>query len=405
MASFASIFRTELHLKGTNTLLIRKFTKLTAACALAFFTHTAQASVESHDSDDHEAHAEHVEDTDHGEHGEEHTEDHGHGEGGFNAGEMIMHHIADSHDWHIMDIDGHAVSMPLPVIVYHPDKGLSIFMSSKFDHGHADHNGYRLVHDKVKVVGADGNVDEEASASIIDLSITKNAFMMILACILMVWIFLSVAKAYKKRAGEAPKGLQSLLEPVIIFVRDNIAKSSIGEHKYERYMPFLLTLFFFIWIINIMGLIPIPGLGGANVTGNVAVPTVLALFVFFIVNISGNKHYWRHIFAMPGIPIPVLIILTPIEIMQIFIRPIVLIIRLFANIMAGHIVMLVFFSLIFIAGSNGESLVGGLSTAVPSIAFTVFLTFLELLVAAIQAYVFTLLASIYIGMAVVEEHH
>ena len=386
-------------MKSKIALNTNGFAKLAFMVSLAFFAGNSWASSEEAEHDH--------EDTEHsvaeGDH-DTHTED-AHGEeGGFNAGEMILHHIADSHEWHVMDLESGPVSIPLPIIVYHSEKGLSFFLSSKFEHGHTDHNGYRLVHDEIMIVAEDGTIDEEASAGIIDLSITKNAFMMILSCIFLVWIFLSVAKAYKKREGQAPKGLQSLLEPVILFVRDNIAKSSIDEKKYERYMPFLLTLFFFILIINVMGLIPIPGLGGANVTGNVAIPVVLALFVFVIVNVSGNKHYWGHIFAMPGVPKLVLLILTPIEFMQIFIRPVVLVIRLFANIMAGHIVMLVFFSLIFIAGDGCQE-AGGFSTAVPSIAFTIFLTFLELLVAAIQAYVFTLLAAIYIGMAVAEPNH
>lgn len=379
-------------MKSKIACTINGFAKLAFMVSLAFFASNGQASESAHE-DDAPGEA--------GEHGVDALEN---GEEGFNAGEMIMHHIADSHDWHIMDLESGPVSIPLPVIVYHSEKGLSFFSSGRFEHGHADYDGYRLVHDEIMVVGANGAVDEEASAGIIDLSITKNAAMMLLSCIVLVFVFLRVAKTYKKREGQAPKGMQSLLEPVILFVRDNIAKSSIGEKKYERFMPFLLTLFFFIWIINIMGLIPIPGIGGANVTGNVAVPAVLALFVFLIVNLSANKHYWGHIFAMPGVPKAVLLILTPIEFMQIFIRPVVLVIRLFANIMAGHIVMLVFFSLIFIAGEGCQE-AGGLSTAVPAIGFTIFLTFLELLVAAIQAYVFTLLAAIYIGMAVAEPHH
>ena len=218
----------------------------------------------------------------------------------------------------------------------------------------------------------------------------------------MLLIFTSVAKAYKRNTGKAPKGLQSFIEPIILFVRDDIAKAAIGEKKYAKFMPYLLTLFFFIWINNLMGLIPIFPFG-ANVTGNIAIPIVLALFTFVIITINGNKNYWRHIIAMPGIPIPVLIILTPIEIAGVFIKPIVLVIRLFANIMAGHIVLLVFFCLIFIFGAS--SVLTGSIVAIPAIAFTIFINCLELLVGAIQAYVFTLLSAIYFGMATAESDH
>jgi F-type H+-transporting ATPase subunit a len=192
-----------------------------------------------------------------------------------------------------------------------------------------------------------------------------------------------------------------MIETIIVFVRDDIAKMAIGS-KYEKFMPFLLTIFFFIWINNILGLVPIIP-GGANVTGNIAVPLVLATFTFVITTINGNRHYWKHIVAMPGVPKPVLLILTPIEVAQIFIRPIVLVIRLFANITAGHISMLVFFSLIFIFQEKSD--LAGWGVSVASVAFTIFLNFLELLVGAIQAYVFTLLSAIYFGMAVADETH
>lgn len=320
----------------------------------------------------------------------------------FNAGELIMHHIADAHDWHIMDWHGHPVSIPLPVILYSQEKGLDVFLSSKFEHGHTDHNGYRYDHGHIVALDDAGQVDQQTTAALWDLSLTKNAISLILSVVFMLLIFTSVAKAYKRNVGKAPNGLQSFIEPIILFVRDDIAKAAIGEKKYAKFMPYLLTIFFFIWINNIMGLIPIFPFG-ANVTGNIVVPLVLALFTFVITTINGNKHYWRHIIAMPGIPIPVLIILTPIEIMGVFIKPIVLVIRLFANIMAGHIVLLVFFCLIFIFGAS--SVLTGSIVAIPAIAFTIFINCLELLVGAIQAYVFTLLSAIYFGMAVAESDH
>jgi F-type H+-transporting ATPase subunit a len=325
--------------------------------------------------------------------------DHGDSEE-FKPGEMIMHHIGDTHEWHVVG----NITVPLPIILYHPEKGLSVFMSSKFEHGAAIHNGYGIHHEHIFVADSHGHEDETATADLIDLSMTKNVVALLVSIFLLFWILFSASKASKRNKGKAPKGIQNIIEIIVVFVRDDIAKMAIGEKKYEKFMPFLLTVFFFIWINNIMGLIPlIPG--GANVTGNIAIPLVLAGFTFVITNINGNKNYWRHTFAMPGVPIGVLIILTPIEIAQLFIRPIVLIIRLFANILAGHIGMLVFFSLIFIFSDNGNNLVAGYGVSVFSVAFTIFLNFLELLVGAIQAYVFTLLSAIYFGMAVQEDHH
>ena len=319
---------------------------------------------------------------------------------GFNAGEMIMHHIQDAHDWHILDWKGHPVSIPLPIIIYHKEKGLDVFMSSKFHHGETDYNGYRLDHGKIVAVNEMGEVDENSTSMLYDFSMTKNAFALVFSIVLLLVILLNVAKAYTKRPNQAPSGLQSLIEPIIVFVRDEIAKSAIG-HKYERYLPYLLTIFFFIWINNIMGLIPIfPG--GANVTGNVAIPIVMALFTFVITIVSGNKHYWEHILWMPGVPVAIKPLMLAIELLGVFIKPVVLVIRLFANITAGHIVILVFISLIFIFGE--KSAVGGYSVSVASVAFAVFLNFLEILVGAIQAYVFTLLSAVYFGMAVDESH-
>ena len=216
-------------------------------------------------------------------------------------------------------------------------------------------------------------------------------------------IFTNVAGAYtRKRKGLAPTGLQNAIEPIILFVRDEVIKPGIGEKKFEKYVPYLLTVFFFIWISNLMGLIPVfPG--GANLTGNIAVTMTLAIFTFIIVSVSANKGYWLHIFAMPGVPKPILILLTPIEILGVFLRPFVLMIRLFANITAGHIIGLAFFCLIFIFGENGTGI--GLAVSPLSLVFTVFMTTLELLVAFLQAYVFTMLSAVYIGAAVEEHHH
>jgi F-type H+-transporting ATPase subunit a len=212
-----------------------------------------------------------------------------------------------------------------------------------------------------------------------------------------------VAKSAVKSKGQAPKGLLNAIEPIIIFMRDDVIKAGIGEKKYEKYVPYLMTLFFFIWINNLLGLIPIfPG--GANVTGNISIALVLAVITFIITCFSANKYYWQHIFAMPGVPKGVLFLLTPIEILGMFLRPFVLMIRLFANITAGHIIVLSFFCLIFIFG-NQFGVGGGFGVSPLSLVFTIFMTALELLVAFLQAYVFTLLSSVYIGAAVEEHHH
>jgi F-type H+-transporting ATPase subunit a len=319
-----------------------------------------------------------------GEHGEEVA---------FNAGEMIINHIKDAHDWHIMDVDGHAISIPLPIILFIPGQGLETFMSSKFDHGHASYKGFSLTK---------GKIVHEAGINFYDFSITKNVFAMFLSLIILILVFGSIAKKYKDNPKKAPKGLQSLVEPLIMFIRDEIAKPSIGHH-YMRFMPFLLSIFFFIFVNNLMGLIPIFPFG-ANVTGNISVTLVLAVFTFVITLFSGNKDYWAHIFKAPGVPVWLLPLMIPIEILGVISKPVVLMLRLFANITAGHIIILAFFSLIFIFGTTiGPG--AGYGVSVASVLFTVFMNFLELLVAFLQAYVFTLLSALYFGMAVHEEHH
>ena len=325
----------------------------------------------------------------------------------FNAGEMILHHVQDAHELHIF-----TAHVPLPIIIW--DEGLTIFSSSNFygseekhigDTHYYEHDGFVLVHEKIyKVTGALG-LDEDGhltnTASVLDLSITKNVAGMLLGVFLMFWFFLSAAKGYKKNKGKAPKGMQALIEPLVMFIRDDVAKPAIG-HKYERYMPFLLSLFFFIWIGNMIGLIPF--LGGINFTGNIAVTAVLALITFLITSFSGNKAYWSHIFMPPGVPIALYPILVPIEIIGMFSKPFVLMLRLFANVTAGHIIILAFTFLIFIMKANmGDGAAWG--SSVVAVIFSVFMNFLELLVAFLQAYVFLLLAALYFGSAVEEAHH
>ncbi len=337
----------------------------------------------------------------HEEHESEVTE-----ESGFNAGEVIMGHVMDDHSWHIMDWKGHAIAIPLPVIVYDKvNKDWHVFLSSKFEHGHAAYDGLKL-YSQTKIVRANDNSENGDSASeLIDLSITKTTFAVFISAILMLLIFIGIAKSYTKRKDEAPKGMQSFLEPVILFIRDDVAKPSIGR-DYERFMPFLLTLFFFILISNLMGLIPIfPG--GSNIAGNIAVTMVLAIFTFIITTANTNKAYWVHIVNMPGVPwwlkIPIPI-MPMVELMGVFTKPFVLMVRLFANILAGHIVLLGFISMIFIFANQYDSAAAGYGVSVVSVAFAVFLSLLEILVAFIQAYVFTLLSALYFGMAKVKDH-
>ncbi len=321
-----------------------------------------------------------------------------HEEGKVDAGKLIMEHIADAHDWHIATIGHSHISIPLPIIIK-DDSGVKMFMSSKFEHGHASYEGYKLEEGKIIAVNADGSKNE--SASFYDISITKNVASMLISVLVLCWIMFSVASSYGKNKGKAPKGLANLIEMAILFIRDEVAKPSIGP-KYQKFLPYLLTIFFFIFINNLFGLIPIfPG--GANVTGNIAITLVLAIFTFVITSINGNSTYWGHIFMPPGVPKALWFLLIPIEIIGMLNKPIVLMIRLFANITAGHIIILGFFSLIFIFGAMNQGL--GLGVSVLSVAFTVFMNFLELLVAFLQAYVFTLLSALYFGSAVEEHHH
>ncbi|NOX47152.1 MAG: F0F1 ATP synthase subunit A [Chlorobi bacterium] len=318
----------------------------------------------------------------------------------YDAGKMIIEHVIDAHEWHIMTIGKTHVSVPLPVILY--DEGeFVVFMSSKFHHGHEEYKGYKLELDgenKGKIVNVESGVLP------LDLSITKNVAAMLMSMVFISWLFISIARSYTKRKGMAPKGMQSLLEPLIIFIRDDVAKPSIGEKKYEKYMPYLLTLFFFIFLNNMFGLIPFfPG--GANLTGNIAITGVMAVFTFLITTFSANKNYWVHIVNTPGVPwwLKIPIPLMPVvEIMGVFTKPFVLMVRLFANITAGHIIVLGFMSLIFIFGNMNVGL--GYGVSVVSVAFAIFMGLLELLVAFIQAYVFTLLSALYFGMAMEESH-
>jgi len=313
----------------------------------------------------------------------------------FDAKETILEHISDSHSWPFALPFVEEKHIPLPVILY-TDKGLDIFSSGNlYPEGtvyNSGKNSYKLEGNKIAVVDASGKIDEVAGKKVMDFSITRNVISMFMGMTILLIIFLSISSAYRKRQGKAPKGLQSWLEPLIIFVRDDIAVPNMG-HKYTRFMPLLLTVFFFILLNNLMGMIPFfPG--GYNLTGNIAVTAVLSIIIFFVVNLNGNKYYWKHIF----VPNPwwLFIIMIPVEVVGIFSKPIALMIRLFANITAGHILILSLISLIFILNTIWVSPV--------SVVFVVFMDAIELLVAFLQAYIFTLLSALFIGMAI-EEHH
>lgn len=312
---------------------------------------------------------------------------------GFNGSEVIFGHISDAHSWHLFDINGEPVALPLPVIVRHPEKGFSFFSSSKFEHGHAHYNGYYL-----KNTGMKEKILSEDGAKVLDLSITKNVLSMLISVVLLLWIMMSAAGKYKKNGVmTAPTGMQNALEPVITFMRDEVAKPNLGD-KYMKYMPLILTIFFFIWINSLLGLVP----GGANFTGNIAVTGCLAVVSFAVMMAGSNKHFWGHLFNPPGVPLPIKFLLVPIEIMSMFIKPLALMIRLFANMMAGHIVILSVISMIFIFGAVSK--VAGWGFMPVSLAFSVFMFMLELLVGAIQAFIFANLTAVFIGQAIEEGH-
>ncbi|MGK0254400.1 MAG: F-type H+-transporting ATPase subunit a [Mariniflexile sp.] len=323
----------------------------------------------------------------------------------FDPKEMIMHHVKDAHGFHLWDWNGHAVTLPLPIILW-TDNGLTTFMSSEFHHDDSGHivvnkDGQNFVklHEKIYQLQT-GSLsvtfdkdDQPANASTpINISITRNVFMMWVSVIVLLLIFITAARRYKKSEDNLPTGIAGFVEPLVVFVRDEIGRPMIGEHKYKKYMPYLLTIFFFIWINNIFGLIPI--FNGANLSGNIAFTFTLAMFTFLITTFSGNKNYWKHIFWMPGVPVPMKIFLAPIEVIGMFVKPISLMIRLFANITAGHIIVLALMSLIFVFKSIGVAPV--------SVAFSLFIGVIEIIVTAIQAYIFTVLSALYFGMATEE---
>jgi F-type H+-transporting ATPase subunit a len=344
---------------------------------------------------------------------------------------LMIHHVSDTHDWHILDIpqgDGNylPVAVHLPWILYDNREGLKFFSSTealeasgkyKVFHEHAV-----AISDAVPVIdisveeaklnpayvvisGAHGHSAEQVfkkaeDASIIDLSITKTVLHIIIVGIALILVFTSIASAYRRRPGQVPKGLQSLLEPIIVFVKEDIAIPNL-HGKHNRYLPYLLTLFFFIWFSNIFGLTPL----NSNIAGNISVTVALAVLTFLITTFSASKSYWGHVFWFPGVPLPIKFLMMPVEIVGMFTKPFALTVRLFANIAAGHLMVLALIGLIFILGKGGTSLSGGLSMAPLTLAFGIFIFMLEVLVAAVQAYVFTLLTAVFIGQAMEDHGH
>lgn len=319
--------------------------------------------------------------------------------------EYIQHHLQDSYDFSLFSYTKNNgehvyVGFPLPVILW--DDGLVVFSSSKLNHGESvaevDGNFYKVHHSKIyKVDGVDGKIiEDEAGHAInhkpLDFSLTKNVVMIMVVFLIMFFMFKKMADSYKKNNG-IPTGLGRFLEPIVIYVRDDIARPNIGEKHYRKYMGYLLTVFFFVWIVNLFGLTPI----GVNVTNNIAVTFCLALLTYLITTFTAKKDYWKHIFWMPGVPVPMKIILAPIELLGTIIKPFSLMIRLYANITAGHIVLMSLIGLMFIF----KSWIG--SPLSFMLAFV--LGILELLVAALQAYIFTMLSALYFGSAVEEHDH
>lgn len=416
------------------------------------FSMSAQDNHDGHDHSghDHSTHDHSVDDHSGHDHGAEaHAEEHGgcghHGE--FDVSQTAMHHISDANVYSIGPLQ-----IPLPIMLQ-SDDGWELGMSSKFQpdllghgDGHKGNNRYVLHggivkriadasfpmgefdvkgfrHDKLVIEGKktdvvyvctgdamhlleqkstfDGGLFGGGMSSYKDFSLTKNVTSMLLVCLFLFWIFRRAAKAYKKQDGEAPKGLQGMLETFVVFIRDEVAIPFLGTN-WEKYFTFLLSVFFFILGLNLYGQIPF--FGGSNVTGNLAVTMVLALLTFIITNVSGNSHYWKHLLVAPGVPFIVKLIIVPVELMGLFIKPLTLMLRLFANIAAGHIVMVVFIGFIFIFGKSGESIVGASGAAVGSTLLTMFMMAIELIVALVQAFVFTILTASYIGAATEEAH-
>lgn len=329
--------------------------------------------------------------------------------GDWNPSSQILEHIADAHEFHFFTLNKKPVSIPLPVILYSKDKGWSLFMASRFEHGEQTYDGYRLLEEdyikenkldpnsfktgKIYAVDADGKPESYASVRVYDLSLGRNAVQVLISVLLLIWMMSSVAGKYGKGQGikTAPTGFQNAIEPVVAFIRDEVGKTNLGDN-YEKYMPLLLSIFFFILINSLISLVP----GTANVAGNIAFTGMLGIVAFIVIMFSTNKHYWLHI-IWPPVPHGVKLIMWPVEVLGIFTKPFALIIRLFANMISGHVIILSFIILIFIFGAMNTGL--GWGTSPFFIALAVFIYLIEILVAFIQAYIFAALTAVFIGLA------
>ncbi len=319
----------------------------------------------------------------------------------FDANEVIFGHVMDAHEFHFFSWKGsdgeeHEAVIPLPVILYSPQRGLKVFSSSRLHH-HAVYEGYRL--DERKIVAVNEAGEPDAAVKFYDISLTRNVVQMFIGLILLVWIMIGIAGKYKKGIGrhQAPTGFQNAIEPVITFIRDEVARPNLGSRA-DAFLPYLLTLFFFILVPNIIGLIP----GTANVTGNIAFTLVLGFISFVVISVKANKHYWAHIFN-PPVPAGINVIMIFVEVLSIFTKPLALIIRLFANMLAGHIIVICLISLIFIFGGLSRGIGWGFSPI--SVAFSVFISIIEILVAFIQAFIFTNLTAVFLGQAIEDHSH
>ena len=323
-----------------------------------------------------------------------------------NIKEFIFHHLKDSHSFGITSYKNESgekvyIEVPLPVILY--DNGFNFFLSSDFKHGKktikSGEQFYRLNYDNNRIYKTNKNGEiilnennQVLNEKPIDFSITKNVVVIIFTALFMFWLFTGLAKSYKKNNAIAT-GIGRFFEPIVLYVRDEIARPNIGEKHYRKYMSYLLTIFFFVLFLNLFGLTPI----GINVTGNIAITFSLALLTFIITNLTANKNYWMHIFWMPGVPKPIRLILAPIEVLGVFIKPLTLMIRLYANMHGGHIVIMSIIGLMFIFYSwLGSSL---------SLVLAFLLMIIELFVALLQAYIFTILSALYFGFANEEHEH
>ncbi|MDR1886837.1 MAG: F0F1 ATP synthase subunit A [Prevotellaceae bacterium] len=321
-----------------------------------------------------------------------------HDNSAFHIKDFIFGHISNDYEYHIADVGKHQISIPLPVIVRSSEGKWFVFPSSKFNHKHDSYRGFRIANEgrysgQIVEILPDGSEYRP-----VDLSVTKNVVTILLTVAILCVVFISVRRKYTRDPLKAPRGLQAILEPVILFVTEDIAKAAIGK-GFEKYTGFLLTMFFLILTLNLTGLIPVFPFG-TNVTGNINVTAALAVCTFFVTMISTTREYWHHKLWTPGVPVWLKVplpLMPTVEIISIFTGPVALIIRLFANMLSGHMVVTVLVGMIFVFASLGPVVDSGISAI--SVAFSIFMMALDILVSFIQAYVFTLLSALYFASA------